>query len=829
MGKNAIRICSDPYRRHIDYYWYEENGTWSDLSEKDGASINTTRFISSQIPQIAYDVLQKIEEMKSPAGIKVIFEGTDDDYERLSFIREAYYADRGIELERGERTMRSAEEVMAQIEASFRKLEEYFKKYSDREMEEDLAKYRETVRPEIVLCVAGLYSSGKSAFINSLIGQEILPSASDPATAKIYEIWSSEECKIAFMFQNEKYEMRFDDKTWRANKASDSEIMKLIKNKMEEMNPKSTEQLMHWTLLALNDYAQIEGEERKKELLDCCNQLLVVKESEEDEKDEDERIEALLKEHSINELIKDGYLTKNKLGDSVEVSVDFRHSYLPLDMFKFVIYDTPGSNSAMFREHMDILQETLKQQTNGLPIFVATPDNMDGKENKKLLKKIDQMGTALDMSNMMVVVNKSDEKAKTDLLEKGEKKDKLAVTKWKVDRVYFVSSIMGLGGKKENTDKWIDKSYYEIFKKNIDDFSNPRCERYKRLFECNILPEDSKKRIEKRAKEIADKELLIWNSGIPCVEEEIGMFARKYALYNKCAQAIEYLEKAATKMEESVEKAKEKSEKLCLKIETKMDRQTKELIDELKKICDSKMKTFTSQFTDSIVNISVGKFLDGDRIKDRVQTAYDKSSGKNDFERLNFFSGMIERHLREDMKAYADEKSKEIEKYWKKCAEDLRRSLMRTVVGSSFLSDEQKALLKEVLLSVVMPPSTHKFFNIANTNAVRHKGKKFLWIDRTKIDKKKAEEKYKEILNSDISQSNMHVITGNKKTFDDWIKRILTILEAKLSDFNPNLRDLSGQLEEQQRKAETKRRHEDLIRNEINKINRLLEFEEVQG
>lgn len=835
MEKNIIRICSNPYRRHIDYYWYDkESGTWSDLSKKDESSLNKERFISSQIPQIAYDVLKEIVKMKSPAGISVIFEGTEDDYERLAFIKEAHFANSGIELVRGEKKMNSAEEVMSQIEASFGKLEEYFKRYSDKETEETLAKYRETVRPEIVLYVMGVYSSGKSAFINSLIGQEILPSASDPATAKVYKIRPSEECRIAFTFQGENYVIEFEDKSWGVNKAPDSEIIQSIRNKIEAVNPKSTEQFMYWTLSALNDYAKEEGDKQREELLSCYAQRFVSDESEEeeDEKDDDEKIKDLLERCRVKELTEEGCLTENKLGDSVEVFVDFRHSYLPLDMFKFVIYDTPGSNTATFGEHMDILKESLEHQTNGLPIFVTTPDFMDAADNKKLIKIIQKMGAALDISNTMVVVNKSDDKPKSELLEKGKNKDKLAVTKWKSDRVYFVSSIMALGGKKEKPEEkgeWINESYAETFKKNMEGFNNPDCEEYKRLFDYNILPEDSRKRIAERTEKVADAELLIWNSGIPCVEEEIGMFARRYALYNKCAQAIEYLDKAAKRIKEGVEEAKERAKELHSKIERQLDQQTKELIEELEKICESKKKTFTSQFTDSVVHASVGKFLDDDRILQRVNCAYSNSDGKNDSERLMFFSNRIERYLGEDMKAYSDEKSKATEKYWKECAKDLRESLMRKVVGSVFLSEEQKALLKEVLLKVVMPPSTHKYLNIANTGAVRHKGKKFLWINRTRINLEKSAEVYMTALNSDISESNKRVTADNERMFSNWITQILNILEAKLSDFNPNLRNLSRQLEEQQRMIETKQMQEDFVNNEIYEINRLSKFEEVQA
>lgn len=836
MERNQIRICSDPYRKHINYFWMEEDGKWKDMSKMDNSPLNTKSFISSSISQNAYDVLKVLKEkFMSSAGIEMIFEGTDDDYVHLSFIKKAYYADCDIELRRGERRMKSAKEVMSQIETSFGKLEKYFNDYPDQETEEDLAKYQETVKREIGLCVMGLYSSGKSAFINSLIGQEILPSASDPATAKVYKIRASEKCKIAFMFQGEKYEITFDGIGWGVYKNPNSEIMQAIKSMIDNKKP---EQHLYWTLLALNNYAQKEGKERHEELLKCYNLLFDSTESEkdddedDDEKSDDEKIGELLEKHRIKELTKEGYLTENKLGDVIEVSVNFQHSYLPLDdEFEFVIYDTPGSNSVMFREHMDILKDSLEQQTNGLPIYVTTPDSMDSTDNQRIIKIIKKMGGALDLSNMMVVVNKSDEKAESELRGKSENKENLLVTKWKANGVYFVSSIMGLGGKKEKSedkDNWINESYAENFKKNIEGFSNPECEQYKRLFEYNILPEDSKKQIVKRTGKIADTELLIWNSGIPCVEEEIGIFARKYAWYNKCEQAIKHLEEAAKKVEEDIKRARESAEKIHSNIAKQLDEQTKELMEELKGICEDKRKRFTNQFADSVMKNYISFYLDEGRIRNRVELANKSSPGKNDNERLKVFTNNIDHYLQMDMNAYSGQTSQETEKYWRKCAEELRESLIKKVVGSPCLSKEQKELLKEIFLKVVKVPNTHKTLNIANTSAIRNKGKKFLWINRTRIDLKKTKDEYMVSLNFDISEGNKQVTAANERLFEDWISQIKNVLAAKLSDLNPGLRDLSRQLEEKQGIIETKQNQEDFIKNEIHEIDRLLEFEEAQ-
>lgn len=831
MEKNQIKICSDPYRKHTRYFWYEEGGRWSSIEEMNDSPLNSERFISQPVSHMAYDMFKIVREWgDSTGGIKIIFEGTDDDFSDLTAVRDIYYSNYDIELVRGARKMKLAKEVMPRIETSYANLYEYFEEYPDKETEAAISRYSDAVKPEIAICVMGLYSSGKSAFINSIIGQEILPSASDPATAKIYKICKSEKCEIMFAFEGADYKIEFDDLNWKINKNPDNEIITLIKKAINEKETQAAAQLMYYTLDALNEFAKKEGKERHKRLLNCAEEVLSASELKVAKRDED-KIDKLLKEYRIKDLIKTGKLPANKLGDVIEVHINFVHSFLPSDQFKFVIYDTPGSNSVMFREHADILKESLEQQTNGLPIFVTNPDSMDETDNNDIMEIINDLGEALDASNMLLIVNKSDEKSIQTLRKKIENKDDLAVIKWKASRVYFISSVIGLGGKKENPEEdteWMNEDNWGIFLDRKEQFSNPNDRRYKRLFEYNILPEDASERISKRAKEIEDRDLLLWNSGVPCVEEEIGTFAQKYALYNKCAQAIQYLKDAANKVKESISDAERKAEGLRNSIERRLDEKKEALVKDLKGECDKKKEQFVNCFADEVISSSVLPCLDMSRIEKVVSKTYKSSQGKNDYAKLEPFNKGIELNLKTDIERYAQDTSNKTEEYWQKCAKELGSSLLKMVIESPHLSDGEKEILKKVVLKVVKVPNEHKDLNIIDTSAVRFKGKKFLlFFDRTQIDQKKAQEEYGNALREDIEKNNKKVILDNEHSFGEWVFQLLNELEMTISSFNPKLINLSRDLEEQKRVIESKKRQDNFITKTIGRIDELLKFEEV--
>lgn len=829
MEKNQIKICSDPYRKHIDYFWYEGNGIWTNMQEMVDSPLKDDRFVSLPLSHNAYDIFKVIvDKLYNPTiGIKIVFEGTDDDLEELTSIQKLYFSEYDIEIERGPRTIRPAKEVMAQMELAYERLHQFFQEYPDKDTEAILAKYTDTVKPEIAVCVMGLYSSGKSAFLNSIIGQEILPSDSDPATAKIYKVRDSKKAAVSFRFAGEDYQIEFSGTEWRVNQNPESAIIQMIARIVNAHAPKTQSQVMYWVLYALNEYAQKEGKTRQDGLLACAEKLLSEEELKESKNDA-EKIDKLLKKYRVKELVATGELPTNRMDDFIEIQVSFVHSYLPLDKFDFVFYDTPGSNAVMFREYADILKESLAQQTNVLPVLVTNPDSMDEIDNNEIMAVINELGGALDVSNLMLVVNKSDEKSRRTLQKKAENKDNLVLIKWKASRVYFVSSIIAIGGKKApGDDDWIDEDYDSIFEEKQDKFSNPDNKLYLRLFEYNILPRDSYERISKRIEGIDQSELLLWNSGLPCVEEEIGLFAQKYSIYNKCSQAIKFLVQAGTMIRKDVHESVNKADTLREIIEKSLDEKKQDLIRKVQEESDSKRKKFTSEFLDVATGEVVSRYLSDSRIEKIIEDILAECPGKSDSEKLAPFNEKVEASLRADIQNYSKEASVKTEEYWQKCADDFRKYLLGIVSGSSALTQEQKNEFENIALNVTTVSSVHKTLNITNTSAVVNKGKKLLGGlgDLTRISKPESKEKYKEALKTDIANNNKKVSEENERSFQIWVNQLINKLISELSTFSPELTYLGSNLDNQKELIDAKLAQGERIGKEIDAIEELLNFE----
>lgn len=216
------------------------------------------------------------------------------------------------------------------------------------------------------------------------------------------------------------------------------------------------------------------------------------------------------------------------------------------------------------------------------------------------------------------------------------------------------------------------------------------------------------------------------------------------------------------------------------------------------------------------------------RIKGIVEKAYKESKGKNDKDKLAPFNEKIESALQKDIREYAEEASKKVENYWSLCADQLRNSLMSIVVESDALTEQQKEILKEVMLKVALVPNKHKILNISSTDAIRNKNKKFLWFwDLTRIDQEKVLEKYKNSIKSDIINNNMKMTTQNSQLFNQWTSQLMNRLKETISSFNPVLQILTSDLEKQNNIVNRKLEQERMIQCEIKKIKKLLEFQEV--
>lgn len=213
----------------------------------------------------------------------------------------------------------------------------------------------------VSLCFTGVYSAGKSALINAILGYRILPESIESKTAKMFQIFSPEEGKpvrICFDILNVYTELQWNDR---------QRCFEFMRGPSENFIREDIQRTMN--------------EIRERGLK------------------QHEQIETILEKLNICQ----------EVGPSVKISFP-----VPLDSgnTRFTIYDTPGTDSN-YLAHQRVLMDALEEQTQSILIFVAKPDGLEGAGNNALLNYIKDAEkksskTSIDIGRSLFVINKAD-------------------------------------------------------------------------------------------------------------------------------------------------------------------------------------------------------------------------------------------------------------------------------------------------------------------------------------------------------------------------------------------------------------------------------------
>lgn len=776
MERNKIKICCNPYEKTIEYYrWDKEYEQYLELTDK--SKLSKTEFTKNiTIQNKIQDILEILQDDYNVgnAGMDIEFEGTSDDYHDMIDALKIFCAGKDIRIYKGKNELLNASETMKVINAEYSKLEKYFdEKNADSELKDIISKYKNAVKPNIPICVMGLYSAGKSSFINSLIGQEILPSASDPTTARNYRITAGNHAKICFTYNGQEIVLNFDGSQYKPNKSGELEILKDLQSIITDVEKHTLEIHMNKALEILN---------------------------------------------------KEKY--NGNISDIIKVTVPFVNSSLPIKEYTFEIYDTPGSDSASHKEHLNVLKESIKEQTNGLPILVTDCDSLDKEGNRELIDTIKELGDAFDQTNTMIIINKADDKA-NDVLE--EKKDSDGIiSKWQSNRLFFVSSIIGLGSKKANATKkqnWIDSQYHKIYKNNYMNFVNPNKrddfdpdeDEYKELYKYNIWSEDRKKEYQNSPK--GDNEILV-NSGIQCVEYEIGVFARKYALYNKCEKAKEYLDEAIKWTTAKMEEIQKKQDEEIKSLKESIGAKERELIKQIEKFKKEFASETNKEFAEKIDELKKNSMdKDNNALKTDIDDIWKraKEGAKGQDEKIKKAESDIQRKYNEKMEnVYGKARMLAVE-YFADRERDYRNTCIGIVSENQEISKEKKQILTEFIMKV-------KYIYYPKLGLRPAKEIKILMFKT--LNKKEWVKRYDEGLNNGLEKMSDLFQEKNKKSFEDFIKLLSDGLIKRLAEFNPDLKEKSNKVDYLNKKQNTLNSNCKKINESKEKILNLTEYKE---
>ncbi len=421
-----------------------------------------------------------------------------------------------------ENVRRSVESYAKQIDEEIKSIEEKITSLSDN---------------RVSLCFTGVYSAGKSALINALLGYKILPEDIKSETAKMFRIYSPESDnkeRIIFDLCNVYTTLLWNEK---------DNIFEFKKGPSENNTRKDIQNLLN---------------ELKKQ-----------------GKRKDEQIKSIL----------------DKLNGYEEVSSEIRIEFpIPLDKdtVQFTIYDTPGTDSN-YAAHQHVLTEALENQTQSILIFVAKPDGLEGSGNNALLNYLKEAEsknskTSIDISRSLFVINKVDgqtaEARKTlQHQEIKDQEDDEFTIKLEDKKLFFTSALYAYVAKtiKNGTASEQEKALLLAGKAILATDGNPMsyCYRENRCatseFATNTMIGHCEDALKTAISDNDDAAVIEVCSGIYALETEILQYGEKYAAAVKAYAIIDSVDKALAKLSNQACSLRDSNQEAIAEIEKNIE------------------------------------------------------------------------------------------------------------------------------------------------------------------------------------------------------------------------------------------------------------------
>ncbi|BAQ24703.1 uncharacterized protein SRT_14420 [Streptococcus troglodytae] len=427
----------------------------------------------------------------------------------------------------------------------------------------DIKKFKQSSNSSLIpLIIVGNYSSGKSSFINSLIGSDILPNSDRPITAKVFEIRKSYQpnvSQINFWVKDTVVQINISDNAYTIIQGKESivDMLPNIEQQFEQINVRNSDTILHMFLKVINQY--------------------------------------------------EGTDNSFTISDLITIKVPFKQGILAESDKQYVIFDTPGSNSSSNKNHFKVLKKALQNMSNGLPLFVSDYTSLDTVDNENLYEELRNI-KEIDDRFTLIIVNKAD---MAGLPKEGlDERQIQQILNQSIPRnlysegIFFVSSVMGLGSK--NNGQFINDNYDRIFKKSLNEFNNSQSEYYQELYQYNIVPKQLVSRMKENVRRKGNQ-LIYVNSGLFSIEDEIEVFANKYSAYNKCQQAKLYLEKIIERTDAEISRLKADSSRELKSLQEELERNKQKIIEEVDLKKQTNDKIFEADYTEQMQSKSIDK------------------------------------------------------------------------------------------------------------------------------------------------------------------------------------------------------------------------------
>ena len=853
-----IKIKSNPYNREISYQTLDgETGNWIDIKRSDERSRLREResersFLPFKIKEILSIIVK--EYYVGREKVQLIFEGTQDEYVEIASVCESDEFKEKIDLMRSNTILKNARFIKEKIKETFETVNPVVKQImqDDEEVKKEIDKVSKALDDVIPLCVFGNYSAGKSTFINALTGVEILPSGSDPVTAKIYEIKKSkhpDQAEITFEFHNERIKLTIEGKELIVSEGNPGlEIVKSIKEEIANDGTYELYAMVRIAMEILNNY-----EKRDREVTEISN--------------------------------------------VISLSVPFSpNGVIGTSQNKFVIFDTPGSNSNSNEDHSKVLDEAMDGFSNGIPLWITQYDAHDTKDNAELCDNVLAI-KSLDKRFTMIIFNKADD---ADLPEDGFTEKQVneileyrAIEKMYANGIFFVSSIIGLGGK--NNGEFVDRFYGKKFRTQSLTFSDPEDIDYLSLYKYNIMPSQ----VKQNALEYSQKNenLIYSNSGLYCVEKEIETFASKHSAYNKCHMAVSFLRNVIGKTNARIDEKKKTREEIRDHFEQQLDAAAqllKQEIDKSAKTMEEDYGVASKSVVEEYVNQILQYPMDEEElakvdanIRKEIFEHYDYESTEKEIPEANDkrwehwqdnVQGLFKQNIfgaaktlvndvASDIKNVQESKNKKNEKeksldhlastetiqyvinsykdniddaqkklsiyldeFWSENEREFKKQLILKVTESDTLTDSQR----EEIASKIQNYDINNFKEQANSVFVREKFLKGTLlgihiIDDEKLNTSRLARIYNDKIKASVKEMSKMMNEDCFMQFKNWERKILDEINAGLTEFNPGLKELVNKIRVETESLTELEQNQTLIRYSLETMESLIKWEDVKG
>lgn len=838
-----IRIISNPYTKDTTFQVYDsDNNDWQNITiETDpNSKLISDEINKSFFPFKAKEIITYIvkEYGIGEDALEIVFKGTLDHFNEVEKICELLDTKCNITLTHDEVYLKNAHEVLPEIIEVFKKLRPIIDLSEENKdaLKYNLDKFSDSSADRIPLCVIGNYSSGKSTFINALIGKEILPSGDEPMTAKIFKIHQMDNDKytyLKFQYMSNDIQILIMDQTYEIIGNRDALFLEQLRSVLDTVKADGPIKCTNSTIFFLNK--------------------------------------------------EDG----KKISPIIEVGTSFNGGIWEECNNKFIILDTPGSNSATNISHSEVLDEALKGLTNGLPLYVSEINTLDSTDNLSLYNKIKEM-KEIDSRFTMIVVNKADgadlpeggrfdEEKESNLLNMAIPKNMYSIG------IYFVSSIMGLGSKSNG--EFTNKHSARVFRTQRPIFEDEDDWDYTCLYNYNIMPDQIKVNSVQKCKECKDN-LLYANSGLYAIEHGIQNFASKYSSYNKCQQSLLYLENVIRLINNEIDQLQVKSKVKKKELEDSLDEEKNKLRQNISTTGENRrneylddgythIKDYTKQNTPSITRKDLVDLEEDFTSKQRSNLQYsrhdDKIADAKDSLKHNFIDNVEEAWHKKDLSSvskiftesmkdignvadsYIDKNNTRISAdkyaaqnlidqvqndfkfqsakflnnvnlesrlYWNGKTESIRKELAKIVLGSAALDDNKKTELAQIIMNyqdLVLDVEDVHLFKIEDFKAM---------IGSEKLNKVKLTYVTNRLFNEFSKYIFVNIYESHSQSFEMWLRDLLNIIHENIVSYNPVLSELQKRIIEETNKIQELEMRQTTVKNNMNYIRSLMEWQE---